>query len=292
MESGTLHSDELRRPRDVAAEARDLGHQVFALEDLARVAQREPHQLLASGAVRRGGHAGADLGRQHVGGDLGVGVAARQDHETLDVVAQLAHVARPVVRLEHRDRIAGDPALGQPRRGADLLHEERDQLGHVLAPLRQAGHADRHDAEAVEQVLAESPGRDLGAEIAARRGHDAHVHVDARRAPDALEVLVDEDPQDAVLRLPGHVRDLVDVKRPAVRLLERADPTPVTVHVLDAEQLGFHGVGRDRRRVDDDERAGGAPDEAWMVRAVSSLPEPGAPVIRMRALVGAARSIV
>ena len=33
-------------------------------------------------------------------------------------------------------------------------------------------------------------------------------------------------------------------------------------------------------------------DSAWIVRAASSLPEPGAPVIMMRALVGATRSIV
>ena len=32
-------------------------------------------------------------------------------------------------------------------------------------------------------------------------------------------------------------------------------------------------------------------DSAWRVRAASSLPEPGAPVTRMRALVGATRSI-
>ena len=40
-----------------------------------------------------------------------------------------------------------------------------------------------------------------------------------------------------------------------MRLLERADPPPSIVQALDAEQLGFHGVGRDRRRVDHDERS-------------------------------------
>ena len=49
-------------------------------------------------------------------------------------VAQLADVARPVVGLEHRHGVLGDAPPGQARRGRDLVHEEGDQLRHVLAP--------------------------------------------------------------------------------------------------------------------------------------------------------------
>ena len=136
-------------------------------------------------------------------------------------------------------------ALRQAGRGGDLVHEEVDELGHVLAPLGQGRHPDRHDAEAVEQVLAEAPFGDLDAEVARRRGDDAHVDMDPRGAADALEVLVDEHAQDAVLGLARHVGDLVDVERAAMRLLERADaaaarPPPASMPKSSASM--FSGV--------------------------------------------------
>ena len=112
-----LHADELGRARDVAAEAVDLRQQVLALEDLARLAQRQRHQVLGA-AVDGQRHVGADLLGQHVGGDDGVGIAAGEDHQPLDVVAQLAHVARPVVRLQHGDGVLADLRGGKARGAA------------------------------------------------------------------------------------------------------------------------------------------------------------------------------
>ena len=89
--------------------------QIFALEHFARLAQRQAHQVLAAVAVRHGRHHRADVLRQHRGGDHRVGIAAGQDHQPLDVVAQLAHVARPVVRLQHRHRVLADRALAAGR---------------------------------------------------------------------------------------------------------------------------------------------------------------------------------
>ena len=95
-------------------------------------------------------------------------------------------------------------------------------------------------------------------EVAAGRGDDAHVDMNARRAADALEILVDQHAQDLGLRLQRHVGDFVEIERAAVRLLERADaPRPIGAG-LDAEQFALHVVGRDRRRVEDDERPLGA----------------------------------
>src|ERR671913_81871 len=77
--------------------------------------------------------------------------------------------------------------------------------------------------------------------------------MDTRRAADPLEVLVDEDAQDTVLRLPRHVGDLVDVEAAAMRLLERPDTAGVPLPAFDAEELRLHVLGRDGRRIDDDE---------------------------------------
>jgi hypothetical protein len=43
-------------------------------------------------------------------------VSACEDHQALDVVAELAHVARPVVRLQHGERVLANAA----RRDAGL----------------------------------------------------------------------------------------------------------------------------------------------------------------------------
>src|SRR6478735_6281963 len=48
---------------------------------------------------------------------------------------QLAHVAGPVVRLQHGHGVLADQALGQPRGLRDLVHEIFDQVGNILAPL-------------------------------------------------------------------------------------------------------------------------------------------------------------
>ena len=72
-------------------------------------------------------------------------IAAGEDHQPLHVVAQLAHVAGPVVRLQYRHGILADQALRQPCRLGNLLHEIIDELRHVVAPLGERRHADRHD---------------------------------------------------------------------------------------------------------------------------------------------------
>src|SRR5229473_3314418 len=75
--------------------------------------------------------------------------------------------------------------------------------------------------ERVIEVLPEPAGGDVGLEIAPGGGHDAHIDTDPRAAADPLEGLVDQHPEDLVLGLPRHLRDLVDEQGPAVRLLER-----------------------------------------------------------------------
>src|SRR5690349_3034938 len=67
MQSRALHSDELGGPRNVAAKTTDLGNQIFALEYLSSLAQRQTHELLTTVAVRHRGDHGADILRQHRG---------------------------------------------------------------------------------------------------------------------------------------------------------------------------------------------------------------------------------
>ena len=136
---------------------------------------------------------------------------------------------------------------------AVIFKKVLNELGNVLAPLGERGHPDRHDRQPVEQVLAEPPLGDRLGEVPAGRGDDAHVDMNARRAADALKVLVDQHAQDLGLRLARHVGDFVEIERAAMRLFERADPARPVRAGFDAEQLRLHPLGRHRRRVDDDE---------------------------------------
>ena len=168
---------------------------------------------------------------------------------------------------------AADPARREAHAGGDLLHEILDEFGDVLAPLGERGHADRHDRQAVEEVLAELAFGDRLGEVAARRRDDAHVDVDALRAADALEILVDQHAQDLGLRLARHVGDFVEIERAAMRLFERADaprPSPASTPNSSASMFSGDIVGALTTTNGPSARA----ECAWMSRAASSLPEP------------------
>ncbi len=173
------------------------------------------------------------------------------------LLLQFAHVTRPVVGLEDGDGVVADAARRETGGGRDLLHEELDQRRDVVAPLGEARHAQRHDVEAVIEVVAEAVFLHLAFEVAAGRGHDPHVDGDLGPAAEALELLLDENPEHLALGLDRHVGDLVDVERAAVRFLERADLARARA-VLGAEHLLLDAIGRHRGGVEHDEGAVGA----------------------------------
>jgi hypothetical protein len=118
VQGRALHADEGRGARDVAAEPQHLGVQVFALEHLARLAQRQGDDPLGAQAP------GRLAGRRGLGGSMsaviGSEVARGQDQHPLDVVAQLAHVARPGADLQH-----GEASSPSRRRGMPVASQMR-----------------------------------------------------------------------------------------------------------------------------------------------------------------------
>src|SRR5204863_6619313 len=116
---------------------------------------------------------------------------------------------------------------------------------------------DRNDVETVVEVLTESALADQRLEVAVGRRDDAHVHPDRVLAPNALERLLLERPEDFRLRLETHVADLVEEERAAVREFElaaAAGQRPGERALLVAEELGLDQLLRDRGAVDLDER--------------------------------------
>ena len=106
---------------------------------LARLAQRQRHDVLVRLASARAAVTSPiSAGSRSAVIGLSPSVAARQDQQPFDIVAQLPHIARPVVGLQHGHRVVADAARLDAGLRRDLLHEMIDQEGDVLAPLRQA----------------------------------------------------------------------------------------------------------------------------------------------------------
>ncbi len=174
----------------------------------------------------------------------------------MDVVLELAHIARPGGAAHARDRIRRE----LPARPAGLVHllEEvvRDQLD-ILAALAQRGHLEREDVQAMIEVIAQLALAHGLARIAVGGRDDAHVGLDRAAGADAHQRPGLEHAQQAHLELERHLRDLVEEERAAVGLLEVALVLAIGAGVaaaLVAEHLVLDQVRRDRAAVDGEER--------------------------------------
>ena len=104
------------------------------------------------------------------------------------------------------------------RRAQEVL----DQIVDVVDALAQRRQADRHDVEAVVEILAEEALPDHLAEVAVRRGDDADVGLDRRAAADHGVLALLQHAQQAGLGIHRHVADFVEEERAALGLLEAA----------------------------------------------------------------------
>ena len=131
------------------------------------------------------------------------------------------------------------------------------QFGDVFAALAQRRQVDRHAAQPVEEVFAESSLLDQGVQVLVRRGHDADVHRDALAAAQPLETSLLKQSQNLGLRVGRHVADFVQEQRAAVALLELADAAAVRAGKRSsfvAEQFAFQQRLGNGRTVDRQER--------------------------------------
>ena len=136
--------------------------------------------------------------------------------------------------------------------------EEGGEAGDVLAPFPERRERDRHDGEAVVEILAEALLADLRREVAVRRRDHADVDLDALRPADPLEGARLEDAEELRLGRGCHLAHLVEEERPAVRGFEAAASAchrPGERAPLVAEELALDERVDERGRVDRHERA-------------------------------------
>ena len=193
--------------------------------------------------------------RQVVAADA---VVLRRQHRALDAVLELAHVARPRIRLhrvERRHREARHP-LAVLR--AQAVEEVAREQHHVVATVGEARQPDREHGEPVVQVLAEELARHQALEVAARRGDEPDVAVQLLVRADAGERALLEEPEQLHLHRDGEVADLVQEERTAVRRLGAPDAPLARVGegaLLVAEELGLDQGLWERGAVENHERA-------------------------------------
>ena len=249
---GAIHARFAGGAGDVAACALHEVREVAALElgehGAARVAvahaERGRDGVAALGARARS-DAAVDRGR-----------LAHDDHR-LDDVLELADVAGPPVRAERGHGVGWDEVVDRTvvaLLAEEVLDEERDVLG-TLAKRRDREHDDR---DAVVEVEPEAAVVDLGAQIAVRRGDEAHVDRDLVAAADAAEAPPLERPEQRRLERGRELADLVEEEGAAVSALERALVTAIGAGeraLFVAKELARDERGRERAAVDDDERA-------------------------------------
>ena len=195
-----LHADKGRRARNVAAKARDLNVEIFPLEALARVTKRQTDHLLQA-IVLGETRLRPSFRRQRIDGHRHRRIAARQNEDALNHVAQLAHIARPVSRLQRRQRIFADLTRRHTGHAGQTAHEIARKFGNIFPALSDARRAERHDVETVEEVFAEVAFGNITRKVARTRRHNAHIHLHVIGAVQALETLIHQHAQNLRLCL-------------------------------------------------------------------------------------------
>src|SRR6202142_3288911 len=103
---------------------------------------------------------------------------------------------------------------------AYVLHEQRQ----VAQPLAKRRKLDAYLGDAEEEVTAKAPCVHLRAEVPSRRSEHAHVDRLECRPSHALDLLFAQGAQELGLKLDGQLSELVEEKRTAIGLGERALP--------------------------------------------------------------------
>ena len=99
---------------------------------------------------------------------------------------------------------------------AVFFQEKLHQRRNVFQPLGQRRDADLDGAQAVEQIFAETPGENLGAQIAVGGGNQAHVDLPDFRGTHALDLAILNHAQQLGLHGQRGFADLVEENGAAV----------------------------------------------------------------------------
>src|SRR5438552_5826858 len=202
----------LRRPRLHPTRAPERGLDLLALEGVGAVLEDARRGAVAARLLE-------PLGEEIVGDRR---ARRREQHGPLELVGELAHVPRERVAGEERERLLarlGDRLLHLAREPPEQVARERRD---VLAPLAQRGEADREDAQAIVEVLAEAAGLHLVLEGAVGGHDDARIDRAGAVLAHRTDLPLLQHAEKLRLERRAGLRDLVEKERAAARHLEEA----------------------------------------------------------------------
>src|SRR5690606_15016275 len=124
-----------------------------------------------------------------------------------DQVLQLADVAGKRVGQQAVHQPAGKAAYIALMQLAVTLQEMVHQQGYVLASLAQTGDLDRIDIQTIEQILAETSGAHLIAQLHIGRSEERRVGKESRsrKSPEDLALLLGVPDIALGIRAPGGI---------------------------------------------------------------------------------------
>ena len=199
---------------------------------------------------------------------------------SLDGVLKLPDVSRPRVSPQQLDGVPTQRDITPAHLGRERPHERVGQEQHVVSSFPEWGQVHVEDAQPVEEIVAEPPGRHLGHQVTVGGGDQAEIGLERRGPPDPLELSLLKHSEELDLHRGGELSDLVEEERSVGRQLEASGLLPVRPGegaALVAEQLGLEQRVGQRRAVDRDEGAVGA--GAGVVNGAGDqfLPRPALP---------------
>src|SRR5262245_46683900 len=98
------------------------------------------------------------------------------------------------------------------------------ERGNILGSFTQRRYTNANDVQAVQEVLAETPGSGFGTHVTIQCAHDADVYFATERLTHTTNFLLLEHSEQLRLRASREVGDLVQEQGAAVGLLDQTRP--------------------------------------------------------------------
>ena len=150
----------------------------------------------------------------------------RQNNCALHDILQLSQVARPIVLHQQCGVVVGESHRGAIQLRGKARGKVMREGRNVFTPLPKRRELQGEDAYSIEEILPETPRGDFDSEISVGGGKEPHIHGARPVITDALELPLLQHPEQLCLVCEWNLCDLVEKQRPAVRMLEAADPVP------------------------------------------------------------------
>jgi len=203
-----LHAAVQRRAVDPQLPGSELRVSVHTFQRVAKLPTRQ------DASIR---HRRVGAMRHRRDDDLFVNARVGKRAGPLDHLLQLAHIARPIVRLEEARRTRGRRDATK----AGTIEKDADEYRDVLGSIGERRNVHHDRADPMGEVGAEAMLPNEGVEALVRGGDDAKLAARIVSRSDGTELAGLDRAKELRLERHGKATDLVEERGPAVRLAQK-----------------------------------------------------------------------